>query len=85
MTLFRRIREQFSGGTGEAGPLDHRVQLLRRLAARIPSRSYLEIGCNRNGVFKQIHAERKVGVDPTRCRPFEWPARQHRDGSVADY
>jgi hypothetical protein len=64
--LFRRIRERLSGVPPQAGPLSHRVQLLRWLEARIPSESYLEIGCNRNGVFKQIHAAQKVGVDPQR-------------------
>ena len=62
MMLFRRIRERLSGAPLDAGPLNHRVQLLRWLETRIPAQSYLEIGCNRNGVFKQIRAAQKVGV-----------------------
>ena len=62
MVFFKkaRTRDTASGG------IQDRIDLLRALAARDSRRSYLEIGCNRNKVFKQIPIEDKLGVDPNR-------------------
>jgi galactonate dehydratase len=37
------------------------------------------------GVEVDERLVREIGADPSRCQPFEWAARQHRDGAVADY
>jgi SAM-dependent methyltransferase len=46
--------------------LGNRADLLHRLCRRDSCNSYLEIGCNRNKLFKTIPVEDKVGVDPKR-------------------
>ncbi len=64
--LFRRLRNRSAGAAPDTSAIQDRIQLLRYLEARIPAKSYLEIGCNRNRVFRQIGAPQKVGVDPSR-------------------
>jgi cephalosporin hydroxylase/glycosyltransferase involved in cell wall biosynthesis len=43
-----------------------RTELLNHLVARKSYRSYLEIGCNRDGTFRDVATTHKVGVDPMR-------------------
>jgi hypothetical protein len=64
--LFRRSRHRSAGSTSDPGSIQDRIQLLQFLEARIPCKSYLEIGTNRNRVFKLIRAPQKIGVDPHR-------------------
>lgn len=62
--LFRNRRRR-SSAPG-SGSIRDRIDLLQHLAARESCRSYLEIGCNRNKVFKAIPLAEKVGIDPKR-------------------
>ena len=39
--------------------------VVERLLQATGARSYLEIGCGEHDLFSQVHAVRKVGVDPT--------------------
>jgi predicted O-methyltransferase YrrM len=43
-----------------------RIALVSLLAASRPEGRYLEIGCDRDDVFRAVPARRKVGVDPVR-------------------
>lgn len=64
--LLRRLTRRSRTSVPQPGEIRDRIQLLRFLEARIPCKSYLEIGCHRDRVFKVIRAPRKVGVDPKR-------------------
>lgn len=60
----RRV-EVPAGAGGGAAP-GSRLELLQWLADRPGCQRYLEIGCNRDKVFRAIHVASKVGVDPRR-------------------
>lgn len=52
--------------TGES-----RIQLIQAALEKTQAKSYLEIGCDRDKVWKRIDCKNKVGVDPVRggnCR-----------------
>lgn len=44
--------------------LASRIDLINHLCSRRPAPAYLEIGCRHDECFAEIHAARKVGVDP---------------------
>jgi predicted O-methyltransferase YrrM len=60
----RRV-EVPAGAGGRPAP-STRLELLQWLADRPGCRRYLEIGCNRDKVFRALDIESKVGVDPRR-------------------
>lgn len=48
-----------------------RLQLIHACLAKTQAKSYLEIGCDKDKIWKRIDCERKIGVDPVRggsCR-----------------
>lgn len=44
----------------------HRLDIIQKLIARTNATRYLEIGCDKNQIFKHIRCETKIGVDPVR-------------------
>jgi SAM-dependent methyltransferase len=58
--LFRRREDP------QSTAIRDRIDLLRKLASRPGCESYLEIGCNRDKVFREVDVARKIGVDPKR-------------------
>jgi hypothetical protein len=44
----------------------HRLDIIQKLIARTNANRYLEIGCDKNQIFKHIRCETKIGVDPAR-------------------
>jgi len=62
VAFFKKSRTEDPASRG----IQDRIGLLQALAARDSRGSYLEIGCNRNKVFKEIPIKDKVGVDPNR-------------------
>lgn len=45
---------------------ENRLDLINLAIHHTNAISYLEIGCDKNQIFSNIHVENKVGVDPTR-------------------
>lgn len=44
----------------------HRLNIIQHYIKETNCRSYLEIGCDKNQVFKHINVANKIGVDPRR-------------------
>jgi hypothetical protein len=42
----------------------HRLDIIQKLISRTNASRYLEIGCDKNQIFKHIGCETKIGVDP---------------------
>ena len=64
--VFKLGKRPERSGAERSGSIRNRADLLHRLCRRDSCNSYLEIGCNRNKLFKTIPVEDKVGVDPKR-------------------
>lgn len=47
------------------GP-QHRLELIQWAIKKTCALNYLEIGCNKDEIFSQIHTKNKIGVDPFR-------------------
>lgn len=45
------------------GP-QHRLELIHWAIKKVNAKSYLEIGCNKDEIFSNIHVSNKIGVDP---------------------
>jgi hypothetical protein len=43
-----------------------RLNLILKLIERINAQNYLEIGCDKNQIFRHINCQKKIGVDPYR-------------------
>lgn len=44
----------------------NRLDLILKILKKVNAKSYLEIGCDKDQIFRHINCEKKVGVDPLR-------------------
>jgi hypothetical protein len=62
----------------------HRLELIQKLIDRTGATNYLEIGCDKDQIFKKIKNINKIGVDPVRGGTHRMTSddyfRNHKDG-----
>lgn len=44
----------------------NRLELIQKILKKVNAKTYLEIGCDKDQIFKHIICDKKVGVDPIR-------------------